>query len=401
MKKYLGTIILMFFICLTNVSALEIDIKSNNVLLYNLKDEKIMYEKNSEENTSIASLTKIVTVLVAIENIDDVHEKITLTPEIFKDLALLKASVAGFEVGEIVTYEDLLYGAMLPSGADATNALAVNIFGSEEKFVNKMNELMSKLNIKNTYFTNTTGLDEKAQKANLNDLLKVILYGFENEYFTKIFNARTYITSNGSLTMKSTLNNYEKRFAINTDIINGSKTGFTSKAGLCLLSYADNDELELLLITTNAPVEDNLFPYNVTDALKIYNYYFDNYDYFKILNTNDVVTSINTKYSKVKEVDVIYKGKDIEYLLPNNYNNEDIVYSYDLKEYVSFLTDKNKKVGTFNIKYKDETILEDDLYLKDQVNLNIFYLIKDHILVFSFLVITLFLLTLKRRKKQR
>lgn len=391
----------MFFICLSNINALEIDIKSNNVLLYNLKDEKIMYEKNSEENTSIASLTKIVTVLVAIENIDDVHEKVTLTPEVFKDLALLKASVAGFEVGEIVTYEDLLYGAMLPSGADATNALAVNIFGSEEKFVNKMNELMSKLNIKNTYFTNTTGLDEKAQKANLNDLLKVILYGFENEYFTKIFNARTYITSNGSLTMKSTLNNYEKRFAINTDIINGSKTGFTSKAGLCLLSYADNDELELLLITTNAPVEDNLFPYNVTDALKIYNYYFDNYDYFKILNTNDVVTSINTKYSKVKEVDVIYKGKDIEYLLPNNYNNEDIVYSYDLKEYVSFLTDKNKKVGTFNIKYKDETILEDDLYLKDQVNLNIFYLIKDHILVFSFLVITLFLLTLKRRKKQR
>lgn len=388
----------MFFICISNVKALDVDVKSNNVLLYNLKDQKIMYEKNSEENTSIASLTKIVTIIVAIENIDELSEKVVLTPDIFKDLALFNASVAGFEKGEIVTYEDLLYGAMLPSGADATNALAVNIFGSEEKFVDKMNDLMKKLNIKNTYFTNTTGLDEEDQKATLNDLLKIILYGLENEYFTKIFNARTYTTSNGRLNMKSTLYNYEKRFAINTDIINGSKTGFTASAGLCLLSHADNDELELLLITTKAPVEDNLFPYNVTDALKIYNYYFDNYNYYPVLNTNDVVTRINTKYSKVKEVDVIYKGEYIEYLLPNNYNKEDIVYSYDLEDYVSFVTDRNNKVGTFKIKYKDEIILEDDLYLKEKVNLNIFYLIKEHVLIFSFLIVILFLTTFKKIK---
>ena len=115
MKKYFFIVITILLLFKTSVFALEIETESENILLYNLKDEKVIYQKNSDENTKIASLTKIVTVLVALENIEDINEKIVLTEEVFEGLIEADASVAGFKVGEIVTYEDLLYGTLLPS----------------------------------------------------------------------------------------------------------------------------------------------------------------------------------------------------------------------------------------------------------------------------------------------
>ena len=111
-----------------------------NAIIYDLTDNNILYNYHSEEETSIASLTKIMTTIVAIESIDNLDETITYT-ENMDSLVRWDASVAGLKVGKTYTYRDLLYASILPSGADATTALAISISGSIDAYVNKMNAL--------------------------------------------------------------------------------------------------------------------------------------------------------------------------------------------------------------------------------------------------------------------
>lgn len=108
--------------------------------MYNLNDDAIIFEKNKDEKTEIASLTKIMTCIVAIENIDNLNDTVVMKSADFKGLAEANASVAGFSIGDKVTYMDLLMGLFLPSGADAALALANNIGGNEKNFVKLMNE---------------------------------------------------------------------------------------------------------------------------------------------------------------------------------------------------------------------------------------------------------------------
>ncbi len=399
LKFYLLTIIFSLIIWILPVNGLEIDLKSENIILYNLKDDNILYKKNSDKNTHIASLTKIVTVLVALENINDINNKVVLTEEVFEGLAEADASVAGFNINETVSYEDLLYGAMLPSGADATKALAINLFKNEQNFVNKMNELMIKLNIHNTYFTNTSGLDEEGQKATLEDLLTIILYAFENDEFIKIFNTKSYITYSGRLNLKSTLDYYENKFNINADLIKGAKTGYTDLAGLALLSYASKDDVELLLITTNAPVNELRYPYNITDALSVYNYYFKNYTNHTIINKNEILTKIPTQYSNSDYANLIYKEEDFKYYLPVDYNQNDLVINFDLIDNVSYKTDIKKSVGAFTILYQDDEIFNGELYLSDKVNFSLITFMKVNYDIFIYLTgMIVFIILIKRKR---
>lgn len=377
--------------------ALDVEVNSKNILLYNIKDKEIIYEKNSNENTKIASLTKIITILVALEHIDNLNEKVTLTEEVFYGLQEADASVAGFQLNEVVTYEDLLYGAMLPSGADATNALAINLFENEANFVKKMNDLMKKLNINNTTFTNTSGLDDDGQKSTLNDYLNIILYAFKNEEFVKIFNTKKYTTSNNRLTFKSTLLNLSERNNLETSFIKGSKTGYTDDAGLCLVSYASNNNLELLLITTNSPVPKPYYPLNIKDAITIYNYYFDNYSYQNILSKNQKISNINTKYSKNKNVNITYNNDDINLLLPNDLNKVNIKYNINNDEYVSFKNKIDKPVSSFELLIDGKSIYKGNLYLLEKVDFSLIEFIKVNII---YIIGTIFIIVIILKKKK-
>lgn len=122
----------------------NVTLESKQAILYNLNDDTIIYEKNSDVKTYVASLTKIMTSLVAIENISSLDDTVVIKSH---DLQGLEGyAKAGFKVGDKVTYRDLLYGLMLPSGADAANILANNIANSTSDFVNLMNEKAEKLN---------------------------------------------------------------------------------------------------------------------------------------------------------------------------------------------------------------------------------------------------------------
>ena len=272
MKKYILFILILFPI---KVYALDLpEINSQNVLIYDLSEDKIIYEKNSDIKTSIASLTKILTSMVAIENIPNLDESIQVTNKMLSNI-YWNASRAGLKNGDIVTYKDLLYALLLPSGADAAQVLALNLASSKEEYVTKMNALASKIGMNNSNFVNTTGLDTNNQYSTLNDVLILLKYALKNPTFKEVFTTKEYTLSN-NLTVKSTLKYYQEKYDLDISQILGSKTGTTDNAGLCLASYFMIKNHEIISITTKAPLSD--IPYNLIDTLNIIDYLNENYN---------------------------------------------------------------------------------------------------------------------------
>src|SRR5574344_2484620 len=192
---------LMAFLMCTNVYAL--DISSKYAVLYNLNDNTVVYEMNKDEKTSIASLTKIMTCLVAIEHIDNMDEYVTITNDEISDLISLNAYVIGLKVGDKVTIKDLLYGMMLPSGADAARGLAISLAGDENTYVSWMNDKANELNL-NLHFANIIGLDDVNNYGTVNDVAKLLMKALENSTFNEMFKTKTYTLSNG-ISVKSSI----------------------------------------------------------------------------------------------------------------------------------------------------------------------------------------------------
>lgn len=250
------------------------DLKSANAILISLDDKKVIAQKNSEKRIYPASLTKMMTAIVAVENLNDLYGQVYLSPDIFHNL--YDASMAGFLPGEEVSAIDLLYGIMLPSGAECCIGIANAISGSEENFVKLMNEKAEEIGMKNTNFVNTTGLQDKNHYSTVKDLSLLLEYAFNNEIFMKIFSTFDYITSSTNyhpegINLTSTLyKNTNDLFILNGEIL-GGKTGYTDEAGLCLASIANVEGKNYLLITAGAKGNPNSKQYNIEDALLVYN----------------------------------------------------------------------------------------------------------------------------------
>ena len=273
MKKVLFSIILVL-LSIVNVHAL--DINSKNAVLYVLNDDSVVFEKNKDEITSIASLTKIMTTIVAIENINNLDEQVTITSDMLKGLKEENAYVINLQVGEKVTYNDLLYGTFLASGADAARGLSFGISGSDSKFVELMNNKAKELNLTKTHFTNATGLDTKDQTSTVDEVAKMLQYALKNEKFKEIFYTDTYTFSNKKHTVKSSLKETASYYKLDASNIQGGKTGYTTNAGRCLASvaYDKENDITYMLVTTNAVINPKY--YHVKDAVDIYNYYSPN-----------------------------------------------------------------------------------------------------------------------------
>lgn len=251
-------------------------ISSSNAILVRLMDDTVLMQKNSEEKVYPASLTKMMTVIVAIENLPDLNEKIILTGSMFDGLYEANASMAGFQPDEEVRAIDLLYGAMLPSGAECCIGLADHIAGSEEGFVELMNQKAEELGMNNTHFENTTGLHNDNHYTTVKDLAALLSYALKNDTFREIFTTfrHSIPPTNkhpGGITFYSTM--YEKlgdQNILDGEIL-GGKTGYTEKAGLCLASLAKVGESEYILITTGAKGDHHTKQYNIIDAVEVYN----------------------------------------------------------------------------------------------------------------------------------
>lgn len=385
MKKVVFFLFSLFFFCYS-VYANDFDITGEYVTLYNMNEDTLLYSKNDTKKTSIASLTKMMTTLVAIEEIDNLDKIVTIKERDFE--GTVGYSKAGFKVGDKVTYLDLLYGIILPSGADAVNAVVNNTLGYD-KFIKKMNETAKRLGMNDTSYANPVGKDDENNYSTSSDLAKLLKYALKNETFKTIFTTKSYKTSNG-LNLESTVNRYEN--ILNTNEIKGAKSGFTKDAGRCLASITTLNNVDYLLVVINSSTTS---PYNaVKDTITIYDYYNNNYGYKNIINDDTFIKEIPVDFSKEKTYKIT-GSEDIEKYLKNN---TEVTYKYVGSDKVTFNTKKGSKLGVVKIYDGDVLLATSNVYLENNIE---YYPIITYIMIGIAVVFILLIVKKIKKKKHR
>ena len=385
MKRVVFFLFSLFFFCFS-VYAEEFDITGEYVSLYNMNEDMLIYSKNDTKKTSIASLTKMMTTLVAIENIDDLEKVITIKERDFD--GTVGYSKAGFSVGDKVTYLDLLYGIILPSGADAVNAIVNNTLGYNS-FIKKMNETAKKIGMNDTSFANPIGKDDENNYSTSSDIAKLLKYALKNETFKKVFTTKSYKTSNG-INLESTVNSYKS--ILNTSEILGAKSGFTKNAGRCLASITTLNGVDYLLVVINSSTSS---PSNaVKDTITIYDYYRSNYGYKNILNDDTFIKEIPVDLSKEKTYKITGNEDVNKYLK----NGDEVTYEYVGSDKITFNTKNGSKLGVVNIYNGDELIATSNVYLENNIE---YYPIVTYVLIFIGVIFILLIIRKSKKKHRR
>lgn len=232
-------------------------------------------EKEADVSIYPASMTKVMTALLALEANPDLEQPVTLPEDIFPELRAEGASMAGFRPGETATVRDLLYGALLPSGAECCEALAREVSGSEEAFVELMNQKAAELGMRSTHFCNPTGLHDPEHVSTVRDMARLTEAALQNETFRKLFTTERYTVPATNchpqgFTMHSTLLSQLDGTELHRGRILGGKTGYTGEAGLCLASLAEVKGREYILVTAGAGGNHSTAPYHIEDAVTVY-----------------------------------------------------------------------------------------------------------------------------------
>lgn len=248
---------------------------SSSAILVRLDNNRILLEKSSREKIYPASMTKIMTAIVAIEELPDLEEKVILSRDLFHELYLADASMAGFVPGESVRCIYLLYCAMLPSGAECCIGLADRVAGSEQEFVKLMNQKAEELGINSTHFSNSTGLHDPEHYTTVEDLSVLLRYALQDNTFREIYTASRHSTSPtnkhpGGITFANTMFENLGSKAVDGGEILGGKTSYTKEAGLCLASLARLNGKEYILVTAGASGNHESEQYNIDDAIAVY-----------------------------------------------------------------------------------------------------------------------------------
>lgn len=242
------------------------NIISTNAILIELDTHTITAQKSANEKIFPASMTKIMTLLVAAENMTSLNQTATVTKQTTNYCYVEGASVVGFDPDETVTMEDLLYGTILPSGADATMTLAECIAGSEEKFVELMNKKAQDLGLNGTHFVNTSGLHHPDHYSTVHDIALILKAAMDNDICFKVLTSSHYVTSETTqhatgIPLYSIVHQRIALIKLNTVEVIGGKTGYTPEAGQCLATFAiTQDGREFIFVSANAPAGDKLQP---------------------------------------------------------------------------------------------------------------------------------------------
>lgn len=346
MKKII--VILLLFICFP-FSVLAIDIESKSAIVVNRSNGEILFEKEKDLKLPIASLTKIMTTIVTLENVLDFDSLITVKNS---DLYGLN----GYQVivltnGMEVSIDDLLYSTIIYSAGDSAQVLANNVFGDYDKFIFKMNELAKKIGMINTNFSNAVGYDDNNYSTSY-DLYKLIDYCLKNEKFYDIYTTKSYkmkvldkkvVSYIDGLVSDLNLDNFDITFK-------GFKSGYTSKSGLSLSGISDIDGNELIIVTLGAMSGNELHD-NVVDSINILRNIRDSYSNKVILDKNKLIDNITYKDG----------NKEINY---------EIRVQEDVKHYISDEIDLNY----LKVFYEGKTVINNDIKEDDNIgNIKIYY----------------------------
>lgn len=251
------------------------EIVSQNIIVINCDTNTVVAARNAAERCYPASTTKIMTILTAVDYITDYNKTFSFSYEITDPFYKEEATMAGFADQEAINMTDLIYGAILPSGADATAGLALSIAGSEEEFAKLMNKKAQQLGLKNTHFTNASGLFDENHYTTPEDMAVIIREAMKNELCRKVLSTYQYTTTPtpqhpDGILLTSTLFSYMYGTEPEGSDIIGGKTGFVSESGYCIASFGKSDNgTEYICVTLKGV---SLWP-TVFDQIKLYTQY--------------------------------------------------------------------------------------------------------------------------------
>lgn len=337
MKK----IIIIFFVMLTlfpfGVDALSISGRS--AILMDIDSGRILYEKDINTKRLIASTTKIMTCIIALEN-GDLNSIVTAGEEV---LSMYGTNIY-IEVGEKMSLLDLLYGLMLRSGNDASVVIAKHIGGSIENFVNMMNQKAKEIGMNNTIYNNPHGLDEETKNySTAYDLALLSKYASNNSKYLEITATKKYQVNNK---YKSYLW-YNRNKLINYPNMKSGKTGYTPDAGKTIVSTASNKNLNLTAVVLN---DGNIYK----SSEDMYRYGFNNYKNYLILDKNNF--KVDSNFYKNK----IYIKKSFRYPLTKE-EKENIKVFVKLNKFDNLKNDS--QIGTVSVLLDNEEIYTDYVYV--------------------------------------
>ena len=251
-------------------------LNSPYAILMDASTGEVLADQNADTQMYPASMTKILTAVTAMENVNSLDEIVTMPYEIYATLYEEGASMAGFEAGEQASVRQLLYGVILPSGAECCIALADLIDGSESAFVQRMNEKAQALGMSSTHFVTCTGLHDAQHYSTVRDIAVLLQYALQSSDFREIFTAHSYSVAPTAqhpegFTFYSTMFQSLGDASVTGGEILGGKTGYTEEAGLCLSSLAQVNGREYILVTAGAPGSHDTEPLHTIDAKAVYN----------------------------------------------------------------------------------------------------------------------------------
>lgn len=244
------------------------------IAVIDVENSEIIAGRNSDARIYPASMTKVMTLIVAVENLEDENLTYTFSNELLDPLVRQEASRAGFDPDETVGVEDLLYGLILPSGADSAAALAELAGGSQEKFVEMMNEKCKELGLVNTHFANPSGLHDEQQYTTPVEMAMILEYAMSNEKCAKILSTYQYTTKSTDkhpqgIELTSTMFSRMYGNEVEGVTIMAGKTGYTQEAKNCLVSYAEKNGHHYIALTAGADYKWHV----IFDDFEIYKSY--------------------------------------------------------------------------------------------------------------------------------
>ncbi|MBR0207988.1 MAG: D-alanyl-D-alanine carboxypeptidase [Oscillospiraceae bacterium] len=309
------------------------------VVLADMDSGRLLYEMNKDERRSPASLTKIMTVLLAVEAYErgDValDEMVTAQADCLAGLDT-SSSTSGIQPGEIISFEDLLYCAMVHSANEACNVLAYRISGSVPAFVELMNRRAEELGCTDTHFSDPNGLSNENHYTTAYEMYLITREALRHPLFAEICNTRGYDMAATNLSPARSFANSNALISADSDYGSsyvyppaaGVKTGFTQLAGYCLVSTAEKDGVQLLAVVMgcdgwlNAGIEEYE---NFSDTIKLYNWAFDNFSYRQAVSSISTVTRVQVEHAAESDAYVNLRPQsDVTLLLPKDLNLETV-----------------------------------------------------------------------------
>lgn len=364
----------------------ELGLRSECLLLVSADNGEVIFEKNAGMQTAPASLTKIVTALVVLENCEDLATVVTVPKSCIDELSGTGSSMGNLKEGEEYTVYDLLCLMLIHSANDAATTLANFITGEDRAaFIGMMNQLMADLGCVNSNFVNVHGLDDEDQYTTAEDVATLLKHAKDFAAFTDITGQYTYRIPETNKQRARTISN--TNFTINKaspeyycEYIKGGKTGTTSGAGSCLAAYASNDGYNYIAIAlrsekldydNDGTVENGAF-LDVKDMLE---WAYDNIELVAICDPAKAVGEVQVRYAKSTDYITLVPAEKIYSLIPVGTNAGSLLVEpikETVPEYVDAPVEKGQVICKGRVLYAGKVIKEIDLVAGNEIKRNFF-----------------------------